>query len=109
MAANHSGLRSKMRQRMTQLGARFSRKEATGRMSLLAKRKLRCLITLTAWTVFSATAQAPARERVERNVVAPGVTYSHLNRTPPAGEPWSIHVLEMDRREKSIQLKAIEG
>ena len=79
------------------------------RMRLRAQWQLRCLLALIACTVFSAAAQGPAPERVERKVVAPGLTYSHLKRTTPAGEPWSIHVLEVDRREKSVRLRAVEG
>ena len=65
------------------------------------------ILVVSALAVLSSVAQAPAP--IERVEIAPGVTYSHLRRTTPVGELWSIHVLELDRREKSIRLKAIEG
>lgn len=57
---------------------------------------------------FAATAQAPAPAPVS-TVLARGVEYRHLRTQSPAGEPWSIHVLEVNRGEKSIELRAVPG
>jgi hypothetical protein len=63
---------------------------------------------------FPAAPQAPApapladEHRVETEV-ARGLTYTHIRRHSPQGEPWSIHVLEMDRRERSLALRAVAG
>jgi len=59
-----------------------------------------------------AQAPAPAQLADEHRVeteVARGLTYTHIRRRTPQGEPWSIHVLEMDRRERSLALRAIAG
>lgn len=40
---------------------------------------------------------------------AAGVNYRHMQATAPAGEPWSIHVLEVDRRGRRIELRAVAG
>jgi hypothetical protein len=37
------------------------------------------------------------------------VTYRHLVKKSPAGEPWSIHVLEVDRQDKGVTLRVVEG
>ncbi len=52
--------------------------------------------------------QAPAPAPVS-TVLASGVEYRHLQTQSPAGEPWSIHVLEVSRREKSVELRAVPG
>ena len=109
MAANRSILRDKRCERRSPLRARSSGKETTPGMRFHAQWQFRKLLALAAWTVFSAAAQAPPPERAERQVVAPGVTYDHLRRTGPAGEPWSIHVIEVNRHEKSVCLKAVQG
>ena len=41
--------------------------------------------------------------------IAPGVTYRHVHSLTPAGEPWSIHVLEVDRGERSAVVRSVEG
>lgn len=52
--------------------------------------------------------QVPAPAPVS-TVLASGVEYRHLQTQSPAGEPWSIHVLEVSRREKSVELRAVPG
>lgn len=49
---------------------------------------------------------APAPVTAE---VAPGVAYRHLQTRTPTGEPWSIHVLEIRRKSKRIELRAVEA
>ncbi|HEX9760796.1 MAG TPA: phosphodiester glycosidase family protein, partial [Candidatus Acidoferrales bacterium] len=34
-------------------------------------------------------------------------SYRHLRTTAPTGEPWSIHVLEVDRRARGIEIRAV--
>jgi hypothetical protein len=48
------------------------------------------------------------RER-ESRLLWPGANYTHLSRSTPAGEPWSIHVLEISRRSKGLELRAVRG
>jgi hypothetical protein len=55
-----------------------------------------------------ATTQAPAPAPAA-TVLAPGVEYRHVTAKGPAGEPWSIHVLEVNRAEKSIEIRAVAG
>jgi hypothetical protein len=55
-----------------------------------------------------ATTQAPA-PAPEWHAIAPGVRYRHLRNRTPAGEPWSIHVLEISRAEKSLEIRAAAG
>jgi hypothetical protein len=38
-----------------------------------------------------------------------GIRYTHLQRTTPAGEPWSIHVVEMNRTERKLELRSVRG
>ena len=57
---------------------------------------------------FAATAQAPAPAPAP-TLLASGVEYRHLQTRSPAGEPWSIHILEISRQEKSIELRAVAG
>jgi hypothetical protein len=38
-----------------------------------------------------------------------GVRYTHLQRTTPAGEPWSIHVVEMYRTERKLKLRSVRA
>lgn len=63
------------------------------------------LFLLPAWNA----AQAPAPAAPPATTVAPGVVYRHIALKAPAGEPWSIHVLEVSRKEKSIELHAAPG
>ncbi len=57
--------------------------------------------------------QAPPASAVtpleETQTLGPGVVYRHLRRAAPAGEPWSIHVLEVSRREKRIAIRAVHS
>jgi hypothetical protein len=55
-----------------------------------------------------ATTQAPAPAPAT-TILAPGVEYRYLTAKSPAGEPWSIHVLEVSRAEKSIEIRAVAG
>jgi hypothetical protein len=41
--------------------------------------------------------------------VAPGVSYRHIQSATPAGEPWSVHVLSLDRRQRGVGLRAVAG
>ncbi len=57
-----------------------------------------------------AYAQAPAVAKSESpQTLAPGVVYKHLSRSTPTGEPWSIHVLEVSRKEKQILVRAVKS
>jgi hypothetical protein len=53
-----------------------------------------------------ASSQLPERES---RTLAPGVVYTHILRSTPAGEPWSIHVLEMQRGLRGLQLEAVRA
>jgi hypothetical protein len=76
-----------------------NRRARFARLALLV-----CASCFAPWV--AAQAPAPAEAPVQ---VAAGVTYRHVARKSPAGEPWSIHILEIDRREKKIALRAVEG
>ncbi len=67
------------------------------------------LLLVATCTAPWAWAQAPSPTSNAPVRVAPGVTYRHLAEKSPAGEPWSIHILEIDRRVKSLALRAVEG
>jgi hypothetical protein len=57
-----------------------------------------------------ATAPQTAVESPAESVqVAKGLLYRHLKRTNPQGEPLSIHILEVSRREKSLGLRTVRG
>jgi hypothetical protein len=56
-----------------------------------------------------AAAQVLTGAATEEIRVAPGVLYRHLATRTPAGEPWSIHVLEIDRSEKSVVVRSVVG
>lgn len=45
----------------------------------------------------------------EQREVSRGVSYTHIKRTTPAGEPWSIHVLEMSRTENKVELRSVKA
>lgn len=55
-----------------------------------------------------APTQTPAPAPIA-TAIAPGVSYRHLQEKTPAGEPWSIHVLEVNRKEKSVEIRAAAG
>jgi predicted thioesterase len=77
--------------------------------------RLACVLFVATGNLACLLAQAqPAslRQQIEAapaTSVAPGVFYRHIRARTPAGEPWSIHVLEVDRRERSVVLRAVEG
>jgi hypothetical protein len=50
--------------------------------------------------------QGDVREQRELNR---GVHYTHLQRTTPAGEPWSIHVVEMNRQGTRLELRSVRA
>jgi hypothetical protein len=56
----------------------------------------------------AAPTQAPAPAPAT-TVLARGVEYRHISAKGPAGEPWSIHVLEVSRAEKFIEIRAVAG
>ncbi len=41
--------------------------------------------------------------------LARGVRYRHLQQTSPEGQPWSVHLLEVSRREATVELRAVAG
>jgi hypothetical protein len=77
-----------------------NRRARFGRFALLV-----CAACFAPW----AAAQAPAPAAVPPEHPAPGLTYRHIARKSPASEPWSIYILEIDRREKKIALRVVEG
>ncbi len=74
--------------------------------SRLGRRCLAFLLVCGAWVSLPFAAQAPGTQETQ---VAPGVVYRHLRRSAPDGQPWSIHVLEVERGEKNIALQSVEG
>lgn len=72
------------------------------------KAPLRPALALLLFPLVAGQAQAPATATTW-TTLAPGVRYQHISSTTPAGEPWSIHVLEISRNEKSIELRAVAG
>ena len=56
----------------------------------------------------AAAGQAPAPASVP-TTLAPGIIYRNLKTAAAAGEPWSIHILEVSRAVKSVELRAVEG
>lgn len=65
-----------------------------------------CLVATLALCVATAAQQNDVREQRE---VSRGVSYTHIKRTTPAGEPWSIHVVEVSRTEKKVELWSVEA
>jgi hypothetical protein len=56
------------------------------------------------------TAAAPVcQPGAEQATVAPGLQYRHLNQCTATGEPWSIHVLQMNRWEPGLAARAVSG
>ncbi len=43
----------------------------------------------------------------ELREVVPGLRYRHISSSTPTGEPHSVHVLEVDRREPGLQLRSV--
>ncbi len=52
-------------------------------------------------------ANPEGRASPDEQALAPGVTYSHLLEKTAAGEPWSIHVLRVQRGARSVRLRAV--
>jgi hypothetical protein len=46
--------------------------------------------------------------REQRELVR-GVRYTHFQRLTPAGEPWSIHVVEMKRADRKLELRSVRA
>lgn len=46
--------------------------------------------------------------REQRELVR-GVRYTQLQRMTPSGEPWSIHVVEMNRSDRKIELRSVRA
>src|SRR5574337_93519 len=70
------------------------------------------LLAVLAWACLPAAGQRPptaAASATAETRVAPGVTYRHLSRAAPAGEPWSIHILEIARGDTSVVVRAVAG
>ena len=71
------------------------------------KRVARTLrFVLIALAASCALAQAPTGEEVS---LAPGLSYRHVKASTPAGEPWSIHVVSLERRHRELNLRAVAG
>jgi len=70
-----------------------------------------CAVLLAA-AVGVAAQQAPRGlpgEPVAQQRLGPGVVYRQFRARTPQGEPWSIHVLEVNRRERSVEIRAAAG
>lgn len=57
----------------------------------------------------SVAAQRAAARSGKPTPVARGVTYTHMQSASPAGEPWSIHVLRVSRKEPGLRIAAVGG
>jgi hypothetical protein len=69
-------------------------------------------LTLLLGNALASQQPAPAKQpRVadQQTQVAPGVTYTHRQTASEKGEPWSIHVLRISRREKSVRIRVASG
>ncbi len=65
-----------------------------------------CFIGTLALCVATGAQQSDVREQRE---VSRGVSYTHLKRATPSGEPWSIHVVEVSRTEKKVELRSVQA
>ncbi len=65
-----------------------------------------CLTGMLALCVATGAQRGDIREQRE---VARGVRYTHLERMTPAGEPWSIHVVEVSRGDKKIAVRSVQA
>ena len=65
-----------------------------------------CILVLLALCAAASAQQGEVREQRE---LVRGVRYTHVQRTTPAGEPWSIHVVEMDRTERKLKLRSVRA
>ncbi len=75
-------------------------------MFILLRRPARCVGFLCAFLAWSSAqvAVAPASSEIS---LSPGLTYRHLQSSTVSGEPWSIHVLELNRKQRSLELRAV--
>lgn len=64
-----------------------------------------CLLNC-AFLANSVFAQASAHAKQSKTTVARGVQYEHLKLRAPAGEPWSVHVLRVERGAKGVTIRA---
>lgn len=53
--------------------------------------------------------QTSATVAAVESTLAPGVQYRHIKSKTPAGDPWSIHVLEVNRSERRTKIRAAAG
>ncbi|MBI3484408.1 MAG: phosphodiester glycosidase family protein [Acidobacteria bacterium] len=65
-----------------------------------------CFVAVLALCAVADGQQGDVREKRE---LAHGVRYTHIQRITPAGEPWSIHVVEMSRTEKKLELRSVRA
>ncbi len=69
--------------------------------------KWMAVTSLVAVLALCVAASEPQGEVREQREVSRGVSYTHLKRTTSAGEPWSIHILEMSRTERKAELRSV--
>lgn len=73
----------------------------------IAKRiAVACFAGVLALCAAASAQQSDVREQRE---VSRGVSYTRIQRTTPAGEPWSIHVVEVSRAEKKIEVRSVRA
>jgi len=86
-----------------------SSEHPTGKMCGMKTTRLFALPCLLCALSFATGAPGQGSGTGKQQGLARGVGYTHLRRATPAGEPWSIHVLEVSRRQKSVVLEAVRG
>jgi hypothetical protein len=69
----------------------------------------RVLFCATLLCLAAAASLAQEGDKREERTLAPGVTYTHIMKKTPAGEPWSIHLVEMSRKERWLELRAVRA
>ena len=74
----------------------------------ITKQREAAIFTLVV-LVLCAAAEGQQRDVREPRELAPGVRYTRLQRTTPAGEPWSIHVVEMPRTGSKLKLRSVRA
>ncbi len=74
----------------------------------VAKQRLAAFFFLGALGL-CATADGQQSDVRTQRELARGVRYTHLQRTTPAGEPWSIHVVEITRKERKLELRSVRA
>ena len=81
----------------------ISRKE----VSLLAAACLLCMaLTAASRQAAPAPATQAATAAPAQQQLSDGVSYERKALRTPAGEPWSVHVLRVDRKAKQVQIRA---